>query len=100
MIVITVVAVLLGLAVTLGGYLVPLFAFVTWCVLPVPLVICAIFGRGDVRAFAIGGLVPWFLISRDRFPPPLLWLPVWLLVTLIVCGTIGVLTHRWLQRWQ
>jgi hypothetical protein len=100
MIVITVVAILLGLSVTLGGILVPLFAFVTWCVLPVPLVICAIFGRGDLRAFAIGGLVPWFLMSGDRFPSPLLWLPVWLLVTLIVCGTIGVLTHRCLQRWQ
>ena len=33
--------------------------------MPTPLVICAIFGRGDVQAFAIGALVPWVDVAPD-----------------------------------
>jgi hypothetical protein len=98
MIVVTVVAILLGLAVTFQGLTSLILASLIWCVLPTPLVICAIFGRGDVRAFAIGGLIPWFPLLRAAAPAPVLLLPVWLVVMSLICGTIGAATYRWVIR--
>jgi hypothetical protein len=95
MIVITVVAILLGLAVTFTGFLTLIFFFAVWCVLPTPLVVCAIFGRGDVRAFSVGGLVPWVLMLRDSLPDPALW--IWLPIVAVVCGIVAVFTYRWVQ---
>ena len=42
MIVVTVVAIALALAVTIGGFLTSVFEALVWCVLPTPLIICAI----------------------------------------------------------
>ena len=98
MIVITVVAILLGLAVTFQGLTSLILASLIWCVLPTPLVICAIFGPGDVRAFAIGGLIPWFPLLRATPPGPALLIPVWLVIMSVICGMIAVATYRWVPR--
>jgi hypothetical protein len=68
-----------------------------WCVLPTPLVICALFDRGERQAFAIGALIPWIELFILRFPSidSYIVLTVWLLVVGAVCGTIAALTRRW-----
>ena len=49
-----------------------LLYLIVCCVVPTPLVICAIFGRGDVQAFAIGALDP---VGNDHRPAdPIRWL--------------------------
>jgi hypothetical protein len=98
MIVITAVAIVLGLAMTVQGLTSLILASLIWCVLPTPLVICAIFGRGDVRAFAVGGLVPWLPLLRATPPGPPWLLPFWLVVMSALCGVIGAVTYRWVAR--
>lgn len=98
MVVLTAVAVVLGLAVSVNGVLPAIFLSLVWCVLPTPLLICALFGRGDIRAFAIGGLTPWILLVGNQFPVVLFFLPVWVLTMSAVCGAAAVATYRWLQR--
>jgi hypothetical protein len=98
MILMTAAAILLGLAVSITGLVPMLLASLVWCVLPTPLVICAIFGRGEIRAFAVGGLIPWLLLLRNIPPGPALLVPVWLLIMPVVCGAIAVATYRWLRR--
>jgi hypothetical protein len=63
----TIIAVLLGLAHIAG----PAFSFIARlvtltivCLVPTPLIICAIFGRGYVRAYSIGAIVPWVICLR------------------------------------
>jgi hypothetical protein len=99
MIVMTVVAILLGIAATIGpvfGYLGFFVYLVLRCVLPTPLVICAIFGRGKVRAFSIGAIMPWVLVfpwdsqARSWQAMPLL------LVVSGLCGAVAIVTWRWL----
>jgi hypothetical protein len=97
MVAVTVVAVVLGLSATLG----PVFGVVWYvaiyfvrCIVPTPLVICAIFGRGHVRAFAIGALIPWAV--------ELMWVDqqqsflalVMTIVNSAVCGFVAVATWR------
>jgi hypothetical protein len=91
----TVVAIVLGFAVTIKGLVPMIIASLVWCVMPTPFVICAIFARGDVRAFAIGGLVPWLPLLRGVLPshPPFL-IPVWLLIMTVICGVVAVATYR------
>jgi hypothetical protein len=55
-------------------------------------VITAIFGRGDIQSFAIGALVPWLALL-----PWMSSMAVWLLVLPIICGTLAVITRRWLR---
>ena len=95
MIVITVVAILLGLAVTFQGFVPFIILSIVWGVIPTPLVICAIFGRGDIRSFAIGALVPWVLVLRG---PPGIGLLPFVLIMPAVCGAVAVVTHRWVTR--
>src|SRR5262245_51075960 len=64
MVVVTVVAVVLGLVGSFG----PVFGIVWYatlylvrCLILTPMLICAIFGRGHIRAFAVGALVPWVM---------------------------------------
>jgi hypothetical protein len=94
LIIVTAVAIFLGLAVSLGAVL---LASLVWCVLPTPLVICALFDRGDRQAFSIGALIPWLELLVFRFPAidGFIALTVWLLVTGAVCGAIAVVTRRW-----
>jgi hypothetical protein len=95
LVIVTAAALVLGLVVTINN-IVPLFISVlVWCVLPTPLVICAIFGRGDLRAFAIGSLVPWVSLLSGRAWQSGLTILVWLVVMPLVCGIVAVLTYRW-----
>ena len=63
LIAVAVLAMLLGLFAVVGGH--PRVAtwplFFVW-ILPTPLVVAAVYTRGDIRAFSIGALVPW--VSR------------------------------------
>jgi len=95
---VTIVAIALGLSVTLGALVATLLFAIVYCVLPTPLLICAIFARGDAQAFAIGALIPWWTLGT--------WLPnassfamaIWLLVMCTTCGAVAVLTRRWIRR--
>ena len=100
MVVVTLVAILLWLAVTFGGFIEVVFGSLVWCVLPTPLVICAIYGRRDFQAFAIGALVPWLTLIVMRIPPVTSFFPtaIWLLAMGGVCGTLAAATRRWLER--
>lgn len=97
-----VVAVLLFLAMKVGSFFeIVLFSIVA-CIVPTPLVICAVYGRGDVRAFSIGALNPWVVWIALRFPDSAGWLfeSIWLLVMGGICGVIAVVTRRWIWRDQ
>jgi hypothetical protein len=78
-----------------------LFSFVT-CIVPTPLVICAVYGRGDVRAFSIGALNPWVVSIALRFPDPYgtFFEMIWLIVMGGICGVLAVVTRRWIWRDQ
>ncbi len=68
LIAIAVVAVLLFLATKVGSFVeIVLFSFVA-CVVPTPLVICAIYGRGDVRSVRHRGAEPLDRIHRLTLP--------------------------------
>jgi hypothetical protein len=103
MILVTLVAVLLFLATRLGSFIqVILFSFVA-CILPTPLVICAIYGRGDVRAFAIGALTPWvvaLVLLKEPDMGGTFFEMVWLVVMGGICGVVAVITRRWIWRDQ
>jgi hypothetical protein len=98
MIAVTAVALLLGAIHIFGDFIGAVMFAVICCILPTPLLICAIFARGNVQAFAIGALVPWLML--------LAWMPgrsavsiaLWLLFLPVLCGIIAALTRRWIQR--
>jgi hypothetical protein len=99
---ITGLAVFLGLSVLLGST----FAEIVWLfvsvVLPGPLVIAAIFGRGTIQAFAIGALVPWIVWSFGKFPLNS-WgfsfaMSIYLFLACAISGGLAVATRRWLDR--
>jgi hypothetical protein len=98
LIAVTVIAVVLGFAHVFGDFVgAVLFAFVC-CVLPTPLIICAVFARGDIQAFAIGALVPWWTLigwmpNRSAFS-----IALWLLFMPVICGIVATITRRWIQR--
>lgn len=100
MIAVTVVAVALALAVAFGGLLTTVFEALVWCVLPTPLIICAIYARGDLQAFAIGSLVPWLTMLTMHVPAGSIFLPatIWLLALGVICGMVAAVTRRWVVR--
>ncbi|HEY3391249.1 MAG TPA: hypothetical protein VGK58_00975 [Lacipirellulaceae bacterium] len=115
MILVTAVAIALGLFVVVGWPLVwVLFHGVMYCLVPTPLVILALFGRGELRIFSIGALVPWISVwgqssplfvmlynQNFRGPQILGWLvasTVFMLVAGAACGAIAVLTMRAVAR--
>jgi hypothetical protein len=98
MVIITVAAVVLGLVMIMNNTLLSILAAFMWCVLPTPLLIYAVFGRGSTRAFAIGGLVPWVQLMSNRIASPELARLFWLSVMTVVCGGVAVVTYRWVQR--
>ena len=89
---IVVVLVVLGAASSFRDLVGSLFFVSVCCVLPTPLVVAAIFGRGDIQTFAIGALVPWITLL-----PWLSSMFIWLLILPILCGTLAVVTRRWLR---
>jgi hypothetical protein len=99
MITITIACIVLFLWVTFGGF-VSFVAAILLCVVPTPLVIIAIYARGDLQAFAIGALVPWVVLILLRAPVFesnfTIW--IWLLPTCAFCGALASATRRWLER--
>jgi hypothetical protein len=93
----TAIAVLLWLSLSLGMMILASFV---WCVVPTPLVICALFARGSRQAFAIGALIPWLAFVVLRLPPTgsFISMTVWLLALGAICGWIAVFTRRWIGR--
>lgn len=101
MVAVTVVAVVLGLGASLG----PVFGIVWYaalflvrCAIPTPLLICAIYGRGSIRAFAIGALVPWvvgFISEGQQLSVLMLLLTV---CYSLACGFLAVATWRWVRQ--
>jgi len=103
LVVLTIVAVGLGLLSVLGNAIGGLFWFLLFVVAPAPLLIAAIFGRGDVQAFSIGVLVPWGVLTLEGFQHgiPLAKVAVActsLLIEGVICGGVAVATRRWLKR--
>jgi hypothetical protein len=92
LIAVTVVAIFLGLASTFRDFISSLLFVSACCVLPTPFVIAAIFGRGDIQSFAIGALVPWLTLL-----PWMSTMALWLLILPVICGTLAVITRRWLR---
>lgn len=96
LVVVTTIALVLGLSVTVGSFVATIVFGFVYCVLPTPLVICAIFARGDAQAFAIGALIPWWTHN--------IWLPnasfvsltIWLLAMCSTCGIVAAFTRRWI----
>jgi hypothetical protein len=104
MVAITVACIVLFLAVTFGNLFEIVYASFIWCIVPTPLVVFAIFARGDLQAFAIGCLVPWAMfIGLDSPPFDSYWFATfWLLPISVVCGLLAAATRRWIQwnRWD
>jgi hypothetical protein len=100
MIAITAACVLLFLSVTVGDFIPAAIAFSFWCVVPTPLVIFAVFGRGDVQTFAIGALVPWVNLVAFRVPGAFSFFAalLWLLPMCAICGFLAVATRRWMNQ--
>ncbi len=101
MIAVTIVAVILGLGASLGsvfGVAFYVFYLLVRCVVPTPLVICAIFGRGLLRAFAIGALVPWVMIIPGEANPGSLISLIMVLICSAACGFLAAATWRWVRR--
>ena len=92
LIAVTVAAILMGLASSFRGFIGSLLFVTVCCVLPTPFVIGAIFGRGDIQTFAIGALVPWLTLL-----PWISSMAIWLLILPLICGTLAVVTRRWLR---
>ena len=103
----TVVAIALGLMATaLGTFVQATFMWTLISIAPSVLVVAAIYGRGDLQAFAIGALVPmapvvisgaslgWF--TSSIFEAVAVCLAA--LVASGVCGTAAAITRRWLRR--
>lgn len=74
-------------------------------VLPTVLLVAAIFGRGDVRAFSVGALVPCYRVLSTN--QALAWSvggwlgdTLWLLVWCVLCGAVAVAVHRAIKRRQ
>src|SRR4051794_9866202 len=77
---IALIAIVLFLATHVGSFIEMVFFPTTACIIPTPFVIGAIYGRGDIRAFSIGALVPWIAAITVHYPGPLaaLFALIWL----------------------
>src|SRR5207237_935330 len=100
MIAVTVIAILIFLATSVGSFIEMVFFTITACIIPTPFVIGAIYGRGDIRAFSIGALVPWVAAITVHYPGPLAALLelIWMLTTGTICGVLAVVTRRFIAR--
>jgi len=99
---VTAFAVVLGLSKFLGEPFVRCIAWIVYVVAPTPLIAAAIYARGDIRAFAIGALVPWVLLGSELRLQSTSWsglgLVFWLVLFGGLCGSIAVATRRWIER--
>ncbi len=99
MVAITVASILLFLTVSVSDFLEVAFASILWCIVPTPIVIFAIYGRGDLQAFAIGALVPWVTLLMFGYPGglSLFVASLWLLPMCGICGVVATATRRWIK---
>jgi hypothetical protein len=100
MIALTAACILLFLTVTFGDFVEVAFFSAIWCIVPTPLIIFAIYGRGDLQAAAIGALVPYATLMILRVPTA--WssyfnATLWLLPMSALCGVLAAATRRWMQ---
>lgn len=95
---VTAVAVLLALGSLLGYGVWWIVYLVVFCVVPTPLLIVAIFGSDDYRAFSIGALVPWFAMWFEGMQFGLVGGAAWVLLGGGACGAVAVVTRRWIAR--
>ena len=98
MVTVTIVAVVLGLGSSLGSFFSEVLYLAICCVVPTPLVICVVFGRGYVRAFAIGALIPWIVLLPLGSRSVSLFIVALALVLSATCGMIAAGTWRWIRR--
>jgi hypothetical protein len=114
LILVTVVGIMLGLFVVLGPVVTwSLFYGLIYCLIPTPLIVGALFGRGEVRTFSIGALVPWIgqstngsypLYATSAAPSSgavfgiMLGITSFMLITSLACGVLAVFTRRWMDR--
>jgi hypothetical protein len=115
MILVTAVALILGLFAA-GGWQIAwvLLHGLVYCLAPTPLVIIALFGRGELRTFSIGALVPW-VGAWTQSPPSfalvynpglsalqmfgwMLGSTIFMLVSSVACGVLAVFTTRWIAK--
>ena len=89
---ITVIVIVFGLASSFRDFVGSLVFVTICCVVPTPFVIATIFARGDIQTFAIGALMPWLTLL-----PWMTSMATWLLILPIICGTLAVVTRRWLR---
>jgi hypothetical protein len=100
---VAVVALLLGAGVVAGGLLDAfLLRPAVTLFIPTCLLVVALHSKGEVRASAIGGLVPYAWMLADVFPGVGTWGVsggrLWIALMVVACGLIGKLTYRWLDR--
>jgi hypothetical protein len=95
---VTIIAVALGLSITLSSLVATLLFAIVYCVLPTPLLICAIFARGEVQAFAIGALIPWWTLSTWLPSATSISMASWLLMMCTLCGVVAAITRRLIRR--
>jgi hypothetical protein len=95
----TAACILLFAAVTFGDFIQIAILSAFWCVLPTPIIVFAIYARGDLQAFAIGALVPWVILLALRFFETLnlISAAIWLLPMSAICGTVAAATRRWIE---
>jgi hypothetical protein len=102
LIAVALIAVLFGLFTIAQGLFGWLIAIVVIWILPTPLVAAAVYARGDLRAFAIGALVPWFsLWATQHLGGSFLDMfgkTIELLILAGICGSVAVATRRWIER--
>lgn len=97
MIVVTLLAVGLGVSVSVGAYLLPWFLMpVIWFAIPTVLVSCALYGQGGLQAFAVGGLIPVVAILLGNHVPSSN--PVYVYFCSGLCGLLAASVQRWLNR--
>lgn len=95
MIVVTLLAIVLGLSVSVGAYILPWFVMpIIWFAMPTVLVACALYGGGVLQAFAVGGLVPVVISLFGRGMPSSN--PVYVYFCGGFCGILAVIVRQWL----
>jgi hypothetical protein len=96
------IAVFLGLLAVAAGPLSWLITISVIWILPTPIVVTAVYGRGDFRAFAIGALIPWFSLWTGQYLGgslvEMFAKTVQLLVVACVCEALAVVSRRWIER--
>jgi hypothetical protein len=99
LIVVTLAAILFGLSALVGDWFFPTFIFVLF---PTPLIVAIIHARGEIRTFAIGGLIPWVYLSISAWGSGNLAMQFETLILLLflasASGALAVGTRRWIER--